>query len=239
MRNDSQTRRMLEAFMVGFSAALGAASVAVPSSAWCMEPDEIFLQISGAVMAVQAYDANNIVVGTGSAVLVQPERLLTTCHVLARASRIEIRQDEAAYGADLLHIDLERDLCEIRAKHLHAKPVQIGDSDTVRVGKKVYTLGAPGGIELTFADGMVSGLRKDKEGRLRYIQTSAPISAGSSGGGLFDTEGTLIGITAMYRNNSQNLNFAIPINMHQELPARSAAAMAATKHSTTFKGQEK
>ena len=44
----------------------------------------------------------------------------------------------------------------------------------------------------------------------RYLQTTAAISPGSSGGGLFDAHGNLLGITAFTMSNSQSLNFAIP-----------------------------
>jgi S1-C subfamily serine protease len=43
----------------------------------------------------------------------------------------------------------------------------------------------------------------------RFVQTSAPISSGSSGGGLFDAHGNLVGITTFMLRDSQNLNFAI------------------------------
>jgi soluble lytic murein transglycosylase-like protein len=63
-------------------------------------------------------------------------------------------------------------------------------------------------LELTISEGLISGLRSTPRGQL--IQTSAPISPGSSGGGLFSTDGTLIGLTTLSLKDSQNLNFAIP-----------------------------
>ncbi len=45
--------------------------------------------------------------------------------------------------------------------------------------------------------------------RARLVQTSAPISHGSSGGGLFDARGELLGITTFYFAGGQNLNFAV------------------------------
>ncbi|MGH9440374.1 MAG: trypsin-like peptidase domain-containing protein, partial [Terriglobia bacterium] len=79
---------------------------------------------------------------------------------------------------------------------------------TLAVGEKVYAIGAPEGLELTISEGLISGLRDfDKE---RVIQTSAAISPGSSGGGLFDAEGRLVGITTFYLKGGQSLNFALP-----------------------------
>ena len=79
--------------------------------------------------------------------------------------------------------------------------------DDLVVGEKVYTVGAPIGLERTLGEGIISGLRKFEGEKL--IQTSAPISSGSSGGGLFDTRGNLIGITTFLLYEAQNLNFAI------------------------------
>lgn len=77
----------------------------------------------------------------------------------------------------------------------------------VKVGEHAYTIGTPKGLELTLAEGIVSS-KRSADGT-RYIQTSAPISPGSSGGGLFDAQGNLIGITTFMLKDSQNLNFAI------------------------------
>ena len=77
----------------------------------------------------------------------------------------------------------------------------------MKVGERVYTIGAPSGLERTLGEGLISGLRTTEEGKL--IQTSAPISPGSSGGGLFDSSGHLIGVTSFLLKDAQSLNFAI------------------------------
>ena len=53
----------------------------------------------------------------------------------------------------------------------------------------------------------MSGLRKSED--TQFIQITAPVSKGSSGGGLFDDRGNLIGVTTFTIQDSQNLNFAI------------------------------
>ena len=62
-------------------------------------------------------------------------------------------------------------------------------------------------LENTLGEGIVSGLRKRRD--VDLVQTTAPISPGSSGGGLFDASGNLIGITTFLLRDGQNLNFAI------------------------------
>ncbi len=202
-----------------------AAFLDVSSAAFAMEPDQLFSMLSPSVMLVRTFDADGVILGRGSAVTVAPGKLLTNCHVLAKAKRFEVKQDNVTYAAKLEHVDIERDLCQISVKNFNAPSVRIADSDHLRVGQKVYTLGNPQGLELTLGDGLVSALRKDESNRLIFIQTSAPISQGSSGGGLFDAEGRLIGITTLILTSGQNLNFAIPINWLRDLPARSKAAL--------------
>ena len=84
--------------------------------------------------------------------------------------------------------------------------------DSLEVGEPVYTLGSPVGLELTLANGLISG-RREEDGR-HFVQTTAPISPGSSGGGLFDARGNLVGVTTLVlagrERLNQALNFALP-----------------------------
>jgi S1-C subfamily serine protease len=76
------------------------------------------------------------------------------------------------------------------------------------VGERVYAIGNPLGLEQSMSEGIVSGLR-DEDGT-PWIQHSAPISHGSSGGALISSRGELLGINSWYEKESQNLNFAVP-----------------------------
>lgn len=78
----------------------------------------------------------------------------------------------------------------------------------------------PRGLELTLSDGLISGLRNGADGSIDRIQTTAPISPGSSGGGLFDQEGRLVGITTFQLKEGQNLNFALLASWMLELSSK-------------------
>lgn len=209
------------------AACLGAAwlSLAAPA-AQAMAPDQFFKKTAPSVWRVLTYDADGIQFARGSAVVIAKETLLTNCHVLAKAKRFVIKQDNISYEGKLQYLDVERDLCQITVRNLNAPAVPLGDSDKLVVGQHVYTLGNPENLELTLSEGLVSALRQDEDSGLKLIQTSAPFSMGSSGGGLFDEEGRLIGITTLIHRRGQNLNFAMPINYLRELPERSTAALA-------------
>jgi tetratricopeptide (TPR) repeat protein len=101
-------------------------------------------------------------------------------------------------------------------------PLEIVPSSTLTTGERAYAVGAPEGLELTFSEGVISALR-DMEG-VRIIQTSAAISPGSSGGGLFDTRGRLVGITTLQFREGQSLNFALPGEWIQETLDKTVAS---------------
>jgi S1-C subfamily serine protease len=214
------------------SAALQAAlaiGLLAAGGAWAATPAEIYKQVSPSVWRVFSYDADGKPISQGSAVVIAAETLLTNCHVLAKGKSYSIRQDNTMLGAKLQHADIDRDMCQLTVRGLKAPAVQIGDSDKLVVGQRIYTLGNPLGQELTLSDGLVSALRMDNQQHLGLIQISAPISPGSSGGGLFDESGALVGITSAGFEKAQNVNLAIPIKWLQELVERSRAALARYK----------
>jgi serine protease Do len=190
-------------------------------------PDKLYAMLAPSVWRVVVADKDGKPFAEGSAVVVAPEVLLTNCHVLKSAKSVYITRNKVTMGAHLQYADPERDMCQIVARDLKAPPVRIGDSDSLVVGQRVYALGNPLGLELTLSDGLVSALRLDDRQRLRLIQISAPISHGSSGGGLFDKAGRLVGITSAGFESGQNLGLAIPIAWQRELPGRSRDAYAA------------
>jgi hypothetical protein len=145
----------------------------------------------------------------GSAVVVGPGRLVTNNHVVAGAAQITVRHGADQYSAYVATADPEHDLALLRADALLAPSVRFGNGEDVRVGQSVYAIGSPRGLEQTLSEGIVSSLRSTADGSV--IQTTAAISPGSSGGGLFDDHGRLIGLTTMQALNGQSLNFAIPI----------------------------
>jgi hypothetical protein len=189
-------------------------------SAHAIEPSELFARLAPSVWTVIASDAQGRNASQGSAVVIGPGRLVTNCHVLARMARFQVVKDNVSYGAKLEFPDPENDLCQIRVDNFNAPAVPLADQDTLRVGARVYAIGTPQGLETTLSDGLLSGLRRSDSGQLLFVQTTAPISPGSSGGGLFDGEGRLIGITTLTRREAQNINLAVPAYRIAELPAR-------------------
>jgi serine protease Do len=198
------------------------AITALPAAA--LTPAEVYALVAPSVWRVQTYDIDGLPLGLGSAVVVDNEALATNCHVLARAKKVVVRHEKVSVDARLEMWDAARDVCRLRAPGLVAPPVRLAPTGGVVVGANVYAIGAPRGLELTMSAGLVSSLRKNASGQVVLVQTSASISRGSSGGGLFNENGALVGLTTIgsVTGDAQNLNFAIPADWVAELPERHA-----------------
>ncbi len=144
----------------------------------------------------------------GSAVAVTDHILLTNCHVVAGRPQISISQDGQSARARVIYGDLGGDRCFLEVDGMMLHPVQgVRRASDIRVGEAVYSVGTPAGLERSFGEGLVSGLRA-WEG-VRIVQNSAPSWFGSSGGGLFDARGNLVGITTAIATNVPNTAFSI------------------------------
>jgi S1-C subfamily serine protease len=133
---------------------------------------------------------------------------------------VEVLEDVAAVDLALLKINLAAPL-DGGAKP-DVPPLPIGDSDAIVVGERAVSIGNPLGLEHTLTDGLVSS-RRLYEGRA-WIQFSAPISPGNSGGPLFNMRGEVIGVTTATLSGighgmaiPQNLNLAVPVNELKKL----------------------
>ena len=163
--------------------------------------------------------------GVGSGFVISSDGyILTNNHVVDDANQIKIKlADGKEYDAKVVGRDPKTDLALLKAEGvsgLHA--LQLGDSDSLKVGNWVVAVGSPFGLEQTVTAGIVSA-----KGRVigsgpydNFIQTDASINPGNSGGPLLNTEGEVIGInTAIFSQSGGNvgIGFAIPVNMAKEI----------------------
>ena len=169
---------------------------------------DIFQKVSPSVFVVEALGQNGESLDLGSGVAIAPNLLLTNCHVIEGGSSLRIRRGKQTWGGRPVEAAPNHDLCGIRPSGLTLQPVEVRPSSGLATGEHVYAIGSPEGLELTFSEGVISSLRE--EHNTRIIQTSAAISPGSSGGGLFDAQGNLVGITTFQLKEGQSLNFALP-----------------------------
>ena len=160
------------------------------------------------VVVVKAYDQKGKLVGLGSGVRLPSGDVITNYHVVKAGVRYTVGQGKQGVPATVKAGDPDKDLCLLTAPGLTAKPARLGQAARLKVGEPVYAVGAPQGLELSLSEGIVSQLRG---GPPPLIQTTVAISQGSSGGGLFNAEAELVGITTFYLKDGQSLNFALPV----------------------------
>ena len=156
----------------------------------------------------------------GSGVIVRPNVVATNCHVVDSYGRIVISKHDnrrattdTTHNAVIRHQDEDRDFCLLNVAGLQGNPAKVRRYDTLKIGEDVYAVGSPRGLDLSLSSGIISQLR---QGTItRYIQTDAAISPGSSGGGLFDSDGNFIGILTrkIADEEVEGIGFAIPAEL--------------------------
>lgn len=185
--------------------------------------------------------------GIGSGMIVRADDggvwILTNNHVIEDAKRVQIEFLDSSPIMDLdlksdpdspdrnAYLDRKTDLALLRLSSeivgdRKLTPLEFADSDTLKVGHLVFTLGAPLDREWTFSQGIISGtdrgqvFPRSSEEEIRYeglLQTTAFINVGNSGGPLLDVDGRVVGInvaiqTSGFSNGFIGIGFAIPAN---------------------------
>ena len=182
------------------------------------------------MFVVEVLDESGFLVAFGSGVAVASDQVITNKHVIDAGVAFRIKQGSRTWPAAVAYVDPDHDLGRLTAEGLKAPSIPVRLSSVLTVGERVYSIGAPEGLELTISEGLISGLREFEQ--VRLIQTSAAISHGSSGGGLFDAQGQLVGITTISFKEGQNLNFALPGEWVRALASRRVSSAEKNKVTT-------
>jgi S1-C subfamily serine protease len=160
--------------------------------------------------------------------------IVTNEHVIEGAQRIQVSfsgQDQIP--ATVVGKDPSTDLAVLKID-AHARaltPLELGNSDGVRVGDGVYAIGNPFGFTRTLTSGIVSAIGRQISAPNSLpidnaIQTDAAINHGNSGGPLIDADGRVIGVTSQISTGSTGqqgnvgIGFAIPVNLVRNVAAQ-------------------
>jgi len=185
---------------------------------------ELYEQVSPSVVYIAVTTSGLTGSGSGSGFVWDTEgHIVTNNHVVESARRIEVRfANGTTAEAELVGRDPDNDLAAIRvdvpARRLF--PVDLGNSDALRVGQRAIAIGNPFGFEQTMTTGIVSGLGRSVRRQSGFslpqlVQTDAAINPGNSGGPLLDSHGQVIGVnTLIFSNSGSNagVGFAVPVN---------------------------
>ena len=110
---------------------------------------------------------------------------------------------------EIYKIDTNLDIGFIKSPAA-VKAVAVGDSSNLKIGQKIITISSPGGLKNQISEGTISGLSNDIDGQT--VQVKASLDKGSSGSGIFNVKGELIGIVAAMPEGNNDYHYVIPIN---------------------------
>jgi len=171
---------------------------------------------------------------SGSGIVWDARHIVTNYHVIsgfktkAQVTLLEDTGGRLTIPAVILGFDAARDIAVLRAEDGRELPgaVKLGSSDGLRVGRSVFAIGNPFGLDQTLTSGVVSGVGRrvltgsNSLGRpkllFNMIQTDAAINPGNSGGPLLDSSGSLIGMNTAILSTSGSfagIGFAVPVDM--------------------------
>lgn len=174
---------------------------------------------TNSIFFVGLFDNKMELFATGSGFVAFDEHyFVTNYHVIEGADRIAVmdENDNLYFLGRVLAKNEELDLAILEFEEGHKyDSLKLRAKADLKRGQPVTTIGSPEGFQNTVAFGNISGFPKFNE--QKYIQFTAPISHGSSGGCLFDDEGYVIGITTLGLLKGENIGLAIPVDALQEM----------------------
>ncbi len=148
--------------------------------------------------------------------------IITNAHVVDGANTVRIvlpNEEQTTYDAKVIGSDTKTDLAVLKVEATGLDAADIGNSDELKLGETVITVGNPYGLELqsTVTSGIVSALNRSittSNGKMNLIQTDAAINPGNSGGALVNLYGQVVGVCSskISDTDAEGLGFAIPIN---------------------------
>jgi hypothetical protein len=211
----------------GIAASLRRCLAAGKTAKASLPPEKVFEVVSPSVVRISVMKLGYYAGGMGSGFVISDDGLvLTNYHVVSGAWSATARlPDERLLNVTgLVAIDPAADLALIQTDGRNTPAVAISDGQMPPVGAKVYAIGSPQGLFNTFSEGMVSGHRQLPTGPAIILQTTAPVSKGSSGGPLVGADGHVVGACYQVFRDGQNLNFAIPAEVVRDFLVRAAQA---------------
>jgi S1-C subfamily serine protease len=210
-----------------------------------LEASTIYEKSVSSVVNITCVDSKgNVSVGSG--VILRSDGIIATNHHVifdAVAAKVSLPNGDIYDDVAILDTDERKDIAIIKIKAVSLPVLESANSDLVKIGSTVYTIGSPKGLTGSLSAGLISGLRSASELSpdlvgFRIIQFTAPTSHGSSGGALLDENGKLIGLVFASKVGGQNLNVAIPVNYVIPLSSNAKGDGKSLKKISTLPMQE-
>ena len=202
-----------------------------------LTPSELFEKVSPCVVKITSEDEDGrpIATGSGFVILARPDanpswrRWIVTNHHVIRAAVSATTNPpfvDSKHPSGLGRLDASvqevvaenerNDLAVVAGYGTDVASLPMGDETLPPIGTRIFVISSPEGLKNTLSEGLVSGLRERENGE-QWIQITAPISPGSSGGPVLTTDGRVIGVVVASHEEGQNLNFAVPVRALRRL----------------------
>jgi serine protease Do len=158
-------------------------------------------------------------VGVGSAITVAKGVMVTNCHVTARAISVKVIGGGMPWQATEQVADVAHDVCFLRVPEWPHPPVLLRGASPLHVGQPVAAMGFTA-ASMSMRSGSITALHAHENAQI--IETDTAFNSGASGGGLFDDEGSLIGMLTFRMRGSSGHYFAVPMQwIRERLPRES------------------
>jgi len=184
-----------------------------------LDATKIYELASQSVVVINVVDSRGSK-SFGSGVIVRGDGFIATnFHVIngAISARVQLHNSDIFDEVTIIDSDARKDIAILKIRAQNLPSLELANSEDLKIGATVYSLGAPLGLEGSLSQGLVSSIRPVKElnpeiDGFRVIQFTAPASKGNSGGPLLDEFGRVVALVTANIPAGQNLNFAIPSN---------------------------
>ena len=179
--------------------------------------EQIFTRISPSVVYILTGNGNGQLQSTGFGFVVKENGVLLTAYHLikdAREVQVRLKSGEVYDQVELLGFDSRRDIAALRIRAKGLPVLQLVDPDSKQIGEKVFVISNPLNLTWSASDGILSAIRMADEvpeagTGYKLIQFTAPVSQGSSGAPVVDSQGRVLGIVIASKGG-QATNLAIP-----------------------------
>lgn len=175
--------------------------------------ETVYAKCAPSVFYIEVLDATGAVFASGSGFFIDADgTAVTNYHVIGGCRSATITLSSSGEQRSVIGIydhSASEDWAVIKVEGSGYTPLPLNTS-AVTGGAKVYAIGSPLGLQNSITEGIISNPARYDEG-IEYIQTSAAISSGSSGGALINTSGEAIGITSASYDEGNSLNLALPV----------------------------
>lgn len=205
-----------------------------------MTPNQVYEKVKHSVVAVVTYgqgsDLTDSPISSGSGIVFSEDGyIVTNSHVVGDSNQYPVKvvftgrdenEEDKEYPAQIVGYDKRTDIAVLKINATGLTPAEFADSDQLKVGDTVLSLGNPGvageNFTNTLTKGMVSAVNRTvtmSSINMQYIQTDAAINPGSSGGALLNLYGQVVGINAakITTTEIEGICFAIPTNIAKDV----------------------